>query len=212
VIAEALAVAAHRLGADGPGVLARIGGVIGERARAAKPDKLQRATWLAAARLIQPQGFRLIHATWIEAALADLPERARKAVADGGNAVDVWLARSALAGFVAMPAAMREPDELLAWLEQTGADQLARAAVIAGEQAAARNDPVLAAALDRNAKPIGTDRELLRRCAGVAHDRLLRIGARTVASQFDALSRRQLLQRLPRAVALALRDELAYRD
>jgi hypothetical protein len=94
VIAEALAVAAHRLGADRDGVLARLGGALGEDARAkaaslAGDSRLLRAQWAARARVPVPAGLRGVHATWIEAALAVLPERARVVLAGGpGDAPD----------------------------------------------------------------------------------------------------------------------------
>jgi hypothetical protein len=88
VIAEALAVAAHRLGADRDAVLARIGGAVGDDARAkaallAGDSRRKRAEWAARARVPMPAGLRGIHATWIEAALAELPERARAVLAGG---------------------------------------------------------------------------------------------------------------------------------
>ncbi len=130
MIAEALAVAAHRLLDDRDGVLARIGGMLGEDARAkarllAGDSQHTRAEWAARARVPMPAGLRGIHATWIEAALAELPDRARAVLAGGEGdpsgavktfdsaprpvpgdeparirGVDVWLARRATAGFV----------------------------------------------------------------------------------------------------------------
>ena len=225
MIAEALAAAAHKLGRDdGAAVLARIGGAIGRDARAAfaSATKLRRAQWLATARLALPVRFRAIHVSWIEAALADLPARARSAVANGGDATDLWLARWALAGFVEMPAATSrvqtpadlpglEPEALRAWLERAGADQLARAAQLAGGDvfAPAERDPVLVAALERIARPprvhqLGADRAIVKRCAGIANDerRFVRLGARTVAPHLDARVCRQLVQRLPRALSI----------
>lgn len=232
MIGEAVAAVAYKLGADGAAVLARLGGVIGNDARAATSAlakqaphvaRVQRAHWLAAARLPAPAGFRAIHASWIEAALADRPARTRSAVANGGDAVDLYLARAALAGFVAMPAGASrarvpselpglEPEALRVWLERAGADQLARAAQLAGGDvlALAGREPVLVAALDRIAKPprvghLGNDRAIVKRCAGIANDdvRLVRLGARAVAPHLDALVRRQLVQRLPRELAIA---------
>ncbi|MEO8846091.1 MAG: hypothetical protein ABI591_12115 [Kofleriaceae bacterium] len=231
MIGEALAVAAHRLGADGAAVLARLGGVIGDDARAAASThaalaphaaRARRAQWLATARLAAPAGFRAIHASWIEAALVDRPARTRSAVANGGDAVDLYLARWALAGFVAMPATTSrahrpaelpglDPEALRAWLERAGADQLARAAQLAGGDvlALAERDPALVAALDRIARPprlgqLGSDRAIVKRCAGIANDdvRLVRLGARAVAPHLDGRVRRQLVQRLPRALAI----------
>ena len=230
MIGAAIAAAAHKLAGDGAAVLARLGGVIGVEARAAAnvlaaldlhSARLQRAQWLATARLAAPPGFRAIHASWIEAALVDLPARARSAVANGGDAVDLYLARTALAGFVAMPAATRlhtaadlpglDPDALRVWLERAGADQLARAAQLAGGDvlALAEREPALVSALDRIAKPprlgqLGSDRAIVKRCAGIANDdvRLVRLGARAVAPHVNALVRRQLAQRLPRELAI----------
>jgi hypothetical protein len=139
LIGEAIAAAAHRLGADRDAVLARIGGPLGARARAvlaqhaAAGGKALRAEHAAIARTPVPPGLRGVHPTWIEAALAELPPRARAAVAaGGGDPTDVWLARRATAGFVAMrpvePGPPRAPDqlgmlaapELAAWLERVG--------------------------------------------------------------------------------------------
>ncbi len=94
MIADALAVAAHRLGADRDGVLARLGGAIGEdvRARAAtlaalpaNESRRRRAEWSARVRVPVVAGLRGVHATWIEAALAELPERARVVLAGGSG-------------------------------------------------------------------------------------------------------------------------------
>src|SRR5262245_55005501 len=104
MIAEALVAAAHKLGTSRDAVLARIGGPIGEHTRALQvPSKLERAEWMAVARSALPPGFRGVHPTWIEAALAELPPRARAALAGGGGEpVDVWLARWVTARFVAL--------------------------------------------------------------------------------------------------------------
>lgn len=88
MIAEALAVAAYRLGDDRDAVLARLGGALGIEARARSqqlaPDSRRlRAEWGARARVPVPAGLRGVHATWIEAALAALPERARVVLAGG---------------------------------------------------------------------------------------------------------------------------------
>jgi hypothetical protein len=232
---EAIACAARRLGADADAVLARIGGRLGVEARASaailaklspSEERMQRARWLATARLPAPLGARAIHATWIEAALTELPARARTAVAGGGDATDIWLARRAFAGFVAMPAPSTiaripdelpalAPDALRAWLERAGADQLARAAEIAGGDALALARTSLAEALDRIERAprfgeLGSNRAVLQRCAGIANDelRLARIGARVVAPHLDDVVRRQIIQRLPRALGLAIRADL----
>lgn len=215
-------------------MLARIGGSLGEQARAsaaalAKLDagaqKLERARVMATSRVLWPAGLRAIHPTWIEAALADLPPRARTAVANGqGDPVDTWLGRWALADFVAMPASHTDvvrvpadlpalsPEALRAWLERAGADQLARALQLGGGTVEAA---WFAAAVARIAGPpklgqLGSDRAIVQRCSKVADDdvRLARIGARTVAPHLDILVQRQLVQRLPRALGLVVRTEL----
>jgi len=89
VIAHALALAC-----DDPAVLARLGGPLGAEARAAARElaalpRGDRARLAAIARAPVPQGLRGAHGSWIEAALAELPARARAAVAaGGGDAVD----------------------------------------------------------------------------------------------------------------------------
>lgn len=151
MIAGALAAAAHRLGADGAGVLARFAGALGGEVRAAADElskcddlssKRLRADWIAWARTPVPAGLRSIHPTWLEAELAGLPPRSRAAVAaaGGNDPVDVWLARWATAKFVAMPAVVAaarlvtpadlgslDSQVVLAWLGRVGADQLAYA-------------------------------------------------------------------------------------
>lgn len=231
---DALAVVAHRLGADRDRVLARIGGELGAQARAAAQtigkldagaQKLERARVMAKSRVLWPAGFRAIHPTWIEAALADLPPRARTAVANGqGDALDTWLGRWALAEFVAMPAghaeAVRVPvdlpalssEALRAWLERAGADQLARALQLGGGSS---DEAWFVTAAARIAVPprlgqLGSDRAIVQRCSRLPDDdvRLARIGARTVAPHLDVLVARQLVQRLPRALGLVVRTEL----
>jgi hypothetical protein len=231
---DALAVVAHRLGPDRDRVLARIGGELGAQARAAAAvigkldagaQKLARARVMATSRVLWPAGVRAIHPTWIEAALADLPARARTAVANGqGDAVDTWLGRWALAEFVAMPAVHTEivrvpadlpalsPEALCAWLERAGADQLARALQLGGGTTDAA---WLTAAAARIAVPprlgqLGSDRAIVQRCSKLADDdvRLVKIGARTVAPHLDVVVQRQLVQRLPRALGLVVRTEL----
>jgi len=235
MVGEAIACAARRLGAHADAVLARIGGRLGVEARAAAAilaklapgdERMQRAQWLATARHPVPPGLRSIHATWIEAALAEQPARARTAVADGGDMTDVWLARRALAGFAAMPPPSTiartpielpalAPDALRAWLERAGADHLARAAEIAGGDALALARTSLGEALDRIARAprlgqLGSKRAILQRCAGIANDelRLARLGARVAAPHLDDVARRQVIQRLPRALALVIRADL----
>ena len=232
--ADALAVVAHRLGPDREAVLARIGGELGASARAAAAaiarldagaQKLERARAMATSRVLWPAGLRAIHPTWIEAALAELPTRARTAVANGeGDAIDIWLGRWALAGFVAMPSGHVDtvrvpadlpalaPEALRVWLERAGADQLARAVQLGG---GVLEEPWFVAAAARIAVAprlgqLGSDRAIVQRCSGVADDdvRLARIGARTVAPYLDVLVERQLVQRLPRALGVVVRGEL----
>lgn len=240
---SAIAAVANKLGAEAEGVLARIGGELGDEARAATralaqiaagAQQAQRARWMAVARIAVPAGFRMIHPTWIEAALAELPVQAREAVANLGTSPrEVWLARMAAGGFVAMPqttvSMVKVPAELpalapvalQAWLERAGADQLARAAQIADQGGAVQmmllvlRDPALRAARDRIAVPprvgqFGSDRAVIERCTQVPHDetRLLRIGARAVAAHLSPLVRQQLVQRLPRALGVTVRLEL----
>jgi hypothetical protein len=130
-----------------PAVLARLGGALGEATRAkalalrSLPDdarKRARAMAAALARVPAPVGFRGIHRSWIEAALAGLPERTRAdldAVAD--DPTSVWLVRWATASLVPLlpvdvvrPRSIAEAtrtgaDDLVEWLADVGADQLA---------------------------------------------------------------------------------------
>ena len=236
---SAIAAVVGKLGADAEGVLARIGGELGEHARAAtamlakleaRTQQAERARWMAVSRIAVPEGLRLIHPTWIEAALAELPATARAAVAKlGSSPREVWLARTAMAGFVAMPLRRVEavnlpaelpalaPAVLQAWLERAGADQLARAAQLAGGSTMqlAERDPALRDARARIARPprlgqFGSDRAVVDRCTQIPQDelRLLRLGARAVAAHLSPLARQQLVQRLPRALGLAVRVEL----
>jgi hypothetical protein len=161
-------------------VLARLGGPIGEAARAAandlgtsSPDERRRlrARLLASATAPLPAGIRGAHPSWIEAGLVGLPARARQAIASGTiTEVDVWLARWACAEIPPLPAisvrpvgsvadAIRLPaDQLRAWLSEVGADQLALALRAAGPDAvaiaAARTDASIAARLKRAAARI----------------------------------------------------------
>ncbi|MDB4957842.1 MAG: hypothetical protein JWO36_5411 [Myxococcales bacterium] len=231
-LGRALAVAAVRLGDDAGAVLARIGGSIGEQIREARTElarisgtPTRRAEWAAAARAPMPPGLRGVHPTWIEAALAPLPDRARAALAAGSeDPIDVWLARWVCAELPPMPPITNERpasgrfvsvavvvaqggDELRAWLEQTGADQLAVVMASAGQQTRAT---------ERIAKPpragaLGPARACIARCRGVVLDELglLRIGARAIAPYFDALARRQLILRLPRDIGIVVGAELA---
>jgi hypothetical protein len=161
LIGEALAVAC-----SDPAVLARIGGRIGEAARAAQAElaelevparRVLRAKLAAVVRAPVPAGIRGVHASWIEAGLVGLPRRARVALASGdGSPVGTWLVRWACAELPPLPAidpALRAPhsiDEAIRlsgaaledWLASIGADQLALVLRAAGT-------PVVAAAAVR---------------------------------------------------------------
>ncbi len=147
VVAEWLAVACP----DGA-TLARIGGRLGELARARRREldvlpaprrREVRAVALATAISPIPPGLRGVDPTWIEAALASTPPRARGAVAGAvHDPVDVWLARWVTATIPPMPtvdaALVRPPGRdditrmsrthLEAWLAEVGIDQIAFAA------------------------------------------------------------------------------------
>jgi hypothetical protein len=114
VIDEALAAAALTLGADAGRALARLGGPLGEAARArlaelealgdAAARRARRAGWMATARIAVPPGLRQVDPSWLEAAVAgDLAARAAVA-ASGGGPAEVWRARWATAGLAPMPA------------------------------------------------------------------------------------------------------------
>jgi hypothetical protein len=142
-----------------PVVLARLGGSIGEAARAAAEElagsQMLRARVLAAVRVPVPAGIRGVHPSWIEAGLVGLPVRARQALASGpSDSIDVWLVRWACAAIPPLPAAdpaagaaaspasiddaVRLPgDGLARWLAEVGADQLAHAVRKAGVRAIA---------------------------------------------------------------------------
>jgi hypothetical protein len=216
-------------------VLARLGGALGDAVRAAAataPDRATRVRWAEAARAPVPAGLRSVDPSWIEAGLAGLPERARIAVAAGGGSdVEVWLARWATAGIPDLPAATAsrvttiasvtrvDAGALTSWLADAGADQLALALGAAGHgaiAAAARivGDRLVTAAariaLPPRADALGPARAAIARCRVALDDRaLVRIGARAVASYVDALARRQIMHRLPRALGLIIGDELA---
>ena len=206
--AEALAAAC-----SDPDVLARLGGPLGDAARAkaavlrALPvaaRRLARAQVAAAACAVVPAGLRGVHPSWIEAALAELPPRARAELAGGTHdRIGVWLARWASSSLVALPPAeLVRPRtlhdvarlgarELVAWLSDVGADQLAFAL---GPAAARLVGPAL---------------ERIARCTiEMSPDAPLLIGARAIAPYTDALVRRQLALRLPRPRGRALWSEL----
>jgi hypothetical protein len=224
-------------------VLARIGGRIGQAARAAAGElarldtdegRATRARIVAAARAPVPPGIRGVHASWIEAGLAELPDRARHALAQRSlEPVDVWLARWACAELPPLPPvdpvlrAPRSLDEairlsgerLATWLVEVGADQLALALRPAGDNAlvaVARTAPRVAIAAERIARPpragaLGPVRAAIQRCrdAPPRDDGLLVIGARSIAPHIDPIARRQLAVRLARPIGLAVLAELA---
>lgn len=229
VVAGALAIAAERLGRDASAVLSRLAGPLGHEARdalasitaldpAARKRRCAELATLARAPL--PAGLRAVHPSWLEAALADMPARARTAVAaPGTDPVDVWLARWATAALPPMPlepgsARRWPPGEPLAWLSAIGADQLAFAL---GEPAKAM--PALVAACERIERTprkdrLGPQRAAIARCLDVALDddlALLRVAARALAPHLasDPVARLQLIRSVPRPIGLVLARELA---
>jgi hypothetical protein len=214
-------------------VLARIGGGLGNAARAEARSLAtvgdavactRRAAMLASARSPVPPGLRGVDPTWIEAALADLPARARVALAEGPeDARDVWLVRRACAGIPPLPAIdpvlvrPRVPADVLrlsaaaarAWLEEVGLDQLAFAL---GEHAAALG-PRLAPAIARIGMPprtgeLGPRRAAIER-ARVGLDSLLTIGARAIAPSLEPGHAAGLVRRFPRPEGLRIAADLA---
>ncbi|HEV7556107.1 MAG TPA: hypothetical protein VGO00_11655 [Kofleriaceae bacterium] len=231
-----IAAAAHVLGDDMAGVLARLGGPIGIEARAAPPStKLLRASWASQGRVPVPGGFRGVDPSWIEAGLDGLPSQAREAVASGGGSpARVWLARWACARIVSLPQAVDGEVSSLAsalclpgprlrdWLDRIGADQLAMALSAAGPEAMASGVRVagerLAIAASRIDVPprvgaLGPVRAAIERCRGIALDDIAfaRIGARAIAPYVArrALAREQTMLRLPRGLGLIVGAELA---
>ena len=222
-------------------VLAHLGGPLGEAARAAatdlaaQPDRRRRATraaWAAVGRMAVPAGIRGVHPSWIEAGLMGLPPAARTAVATAAaDPASVWLARWACSDLVPLPAddAHRPPrgvaelvrlpgDQLAAWLDDVGADQLAFALAAAGEQAVTQTarivgDVLLAAAARVRLAPrsgaLGPVRAAIARCkVELADHGLAAIAARAIAPHVDGFSARQLAVRLPRPVGLVVAREL----
>lgn len=226
VLGDALAAAAAVLGRQAPDVLARIGGPIGEEARAAWAGGTRRSV-----RAAIPAGLDGVHASWLEANLGSLPARARTALVTASAPVDVWLARLATAGLPPLPpvaGARRRPaslDDALAlsaaqlreWLVGVGIDQL----VYAVGPGAALDDLVrrsarAAASAQRiheapRAGQLGPRRAAIARSTGTLDEALpLRIGARAVAPYVARrpLARAQLRCRLPRAWGVMVDAEL----
>ncbi|MBL0217850.1 MAG: hypothetical protein IPQ07_28720 [Myxococcales bacterium] len=202
-------------------VLGRIGGVLGEAARAGlAQDQAQRAAAIAAARAPVPPGLRGIDPSWIEVALAELPDRARVALAEGPlSELDVWLVRRACAQLVPLPpieatlARPRVPADVLrmsvpalrGWLAEVGRDQLAFAL---GEHAAALGAslvPVIAriARAPRHGE-LGPRRAAVARAQGEPFV----IGVRTVAPHLEPILARGLVLRFSHPEGLALAIEL----
>lgn len=237
MIAGALAAAGHKLGSHGPGVLARLAGPFGVEVRAAADElskcdaltsKRLRADWIAWARAPVPAGMRSIHPSWLEAVLANLPPRARAAVAAAGGTdpVDVWLARWATASFVAMPAVVAvvrvitpndvgslDGNAVVTWLGRAGADQLAYALSAAGLDTSAAARSALAAsvreAVERISRPprvgqLGSLRGAIERCDRYRGD-FVRIGASAVAPHLTPTVRQQVIARLPHPVGAPIR-------
>jgi hypothetical protein len=169
------------------------------------------ASWAAPV----PPGLRLVHASWIEHFLAELPPRARSAVANGPrDAVDVWLARWACCEIPPMTGWTCEAGfDPLAWLSERGADQLAFVAISSGTDPRRLGSAVGQAAqrIAGRTDQLGPVRAAIARCRVPADDdlRLPRIGARAVAPELDVLDRRRVILRLPRAIGIAIDGELA---
>lgn len=209
LVGAALAVAASRLADDAPAVLVRLAGSIGEAARASAAElaaldeaaaKRRRAEIAALARSPTLASSRGVHPTWIEALLAELPGRARSALAgQATDATDVWLARWVLASLPPMRA--HEPLDL-ARLESIAHDQLAFAL-----GPAAASVPALHLATARIGKApragnLGPHRAALDRCRGASLEEpaaLLRIAARALAPHLanEPLRCLQLTRKMP---------------
>jgi hypothetical protein len=163
---------------------------------------------------------RGIDGSWIEAALAELPERARAALAEGPiSEADVWLVRRACAQLLPLPAIdpalarPRVPVDVLrmsvaalrGWLAEVGRDQLAFAL---GEHATALGDS-LAPAIARIARAprlgeLGPRRAAVERAEGEP----LVIGVRAVAPHLDAVIARGMVLRFPHPDGLVFAREL----
>ncbi|HEY4245033.1 MAG TPA: hypothetical protein VGM88_34695 [Kofleriaceae bacterium] len=222
-------------------VRARLGGPLGDAARAAiAQTAVDRAQLVAALRAPVPPGLRGADPSWIEHGLDEAPAAARAAVATGGSdgPIGVWLARWACAELPPLPplrawppakphhAARLSGVDLARWLHAAGADQLAFALAAAGTdgpRSAGRDALRVAARLVGDelsdaanrireaprAGQLGPTRAAIARCKLTLDERaLIRIGARAIAPHLDALVRRQLAVRLPRAVGMLVLREL----
>lgn len=204
---------------DDQGMLGRIGGSLGEAARAGGDRGV-----LAGARSAVPSGLRGVDPSWIEAALAALPPRARIVLAEGPrDEADVWLARRACAGIPPLPAIdpalarparpidvlRMAPRAVRDWLIEVGRDHLAFAV---GEHARAL--PELAAAVARisrapRAGELGARRDAIARGTGAPFT----VGVRALAPHLEPLLARALVLRFPHPDALGIASELtAHRD
>ena len=201
-------------------MLARIGGALGDAARAGGDRRFDEV------RAPVPPGLRGVDPSWIEAALAELPLRARAVLAEGPrDEADVWLARRACATIPPLPpidpdlARPRTPADVLRmapraardWLVEVGRDHLAFAI---GDHA--RAVPELAAAAARIARAprageLGPRRDAIARAQGPAPPFV--VGVRALAPHLDALLARGLVLRFPHPDALGIASELtAHRD
>ncbi|MBL9015305.1 MAG: hypothetical protein JNL83_14070 [Myxococcales bacterium] len=205
---------------DDPWVLARIGGALGEAARAGAVSAV------GDARAPVPPGLRGVDPSWLETALAGLPPRAREVLAAGPrDEADVWLARRACAGIPPLPpidpalhrpripadVVRLAPRAVRDWLVEVGRDHLAFAA---GDHARAVPELAVAAArIDRapRAGALGTRRDAIARCGGRVEP--FTVGVRALAPHLEVMLARALVLRFPRPDGLGIAFELtAHRD
>lgn len=219
---------------DDQAVLARIGGVVGEAARAGGRTNLDEL------RAPIPPGLRGVDPSWIEAALSVLPPRARAVLAGAPrDEAEVWLARRACAGIPPLPPIdatllrPRVPLDVLRmapravrdWLVEVGRDHLAFAA---GEHA--RAVPELAAAVARierapRAGELGARRDAIARASSAGPRGAAArgaevnagakggaepfvVGVRALAPHLESLVARALIVRFPHPDALGIASEL----
>ena len=203
-------------------VLARIGGVLGDAARAGlAQDQPQRAAAIAAARAPIPPGLRGVDPSWIEEALAELPDRARVALAEGPlSELDVWLVRRACARLVPLPpievtlAQPAVPADVLrmsvpalrGWLAEVGRDQLAFAL---GEHAAALGASLVPVIARITRAPRHGELGPRRAAVARAQGEPFVIGVRTVAPHLEPLLARGLVLRFPHPEGERLAAELS---